>query len=172
MAVYRPSQSRQQKSETGPREPNLVPIMNLFITIIPFLLMMVVISQAALIGLNFETAGGDGSGSGGSGPGGGDRQIEIRLYDRDDATGLFLGFETRDLDKKSAKYPYINGGFDFISMQAALEQLKTEHPDRVDIAVIVYPEVLYDNLIRTIDLCKQSGFVNVKYMTPRTMYYY
>lgn len=172
MAVYRPSQSRQQKSETGPKEPNLVPIMNLFITIIPFLLMMVVISQAALIGLNFETAGGDGGGSGGSGPGGGDRQIEVRLYDRDDATGLFLGFETRDLAKKAAKYPNINGAFDFVSMKAALEQLKAENPDRSDIAVIVYPEVLYDTLIRTIDLCKQSGFVNVKYMTPRTMYYY
>ena len=43
MERYRPSAMRQQKSQTIPQEPNLVPIMNLFLTIIPMLMMMVVI---------------------------------------------------------------------------------------------------------------------------------
>ncbi len=56
MERYRPSAMRQQKSQTIPQEPNLVPIMNLFLTIIPILLMMVVISQIAL-GAKFLTRG-------------------------------------------------------------------------------------------------------------------
>jgi hypothetical protein len=37
MERYRPSAMRQQKSQTIPQEPNLVPIMNLYLTIIPML---------------------------------------------------------------------------------------------------------------------------------------
>ena len=66
MAVYRPSEGRQQKSQTAPQEPNLVPIMNLFVTIIPFLLLLIVVSQVALVALNFsQAAGGGGQGGGG-----------------------------------------------------------------------------------------------------------
>lgn len=70
MRQYRPSAMRQQKSQTVPQEPNLVPIMNLFLTIIPMLLMMVVISQIALLALNFsqgESGVSYGQGGGGGG---------------------------------------------------------------------------------------------------------
>lgn len=58
---YRPSEARQQKGQTAPQEPNLVPIMNLFITIIPFLMLMITI-QVSLLALNFAS---DSTGSGG-----------------------------------------------------------------------------------------------------------
>jgi hypothetical protein len=54
MAQYKPSEVRQAKGQTAPQEPNLVPIMNLFLTIIPFMLMFVVISQVSLVALNFS----------------------------------------------------------------------------------------------------------------------
>ena len=52
--AYRPSEGRNQKKQTPPEMPNLVPLMNLFITIVPFLLTIVVISQVALDVLNFS----------------------------------------------------------------------------------------------------------------------
>ena len=66
MGHYRPSAMRQQKAQTVPQEPNLIPIMNLFLTIIPMLMMMVVISQIALLALNFSQGeGGVSYGQGG-----------------------------------------------------------------------------------------------------------
>lgn len=96
MAVYRPSEARQQRSQTAPQEPSLVPIMNLFVTIIPFLMLMIVLSQVALVALNFESSGATGGAGAGAGGGGSEQLIEIRLYASMHETGLFpaLRFET------------------------------------------------------------------------------
>lgn len=170
MAVYRPSEARQQRSQTAPQEPSLVPIMNLFVTIIPFLMLMIVLSQVALVALNFESSGT--TGGAGAGGGGSEQLIEIRLYASMHETGLFPGFEIRDLDNSTAKFPNYGETYDFASLQAKLIQLKDKYPEKSEIAVIVYPDVIYDTLIRTIDLCKQNGFVTVKYMNPKSSYYY
>jgi hypothetical protein len=174
MAVYRPSQARQQKSQTEPQEPNLVPIMNLFVTIIPFLMLMIVISQVALVALNFTSEGGSnvpGEGTGGGGEA--DEQIEIHLMLKEHATGLFPGMEIRDIDGTTHKLPVLGENvYDFVGLNDLLIDMKERYPDTIDIAVIVHPEVVYDTLIRTIDLCKENGFVTVHYKNPKNIYYY
>ncbi|MCB5253548.1 MAG: biopolymer transporter ExbD [Candidatus Cloacimonadaceae bacterium] len=175
MAVYRPSQARQQKSQTAPEEPNLVPIMNLFVTIIPFLMLLVVVSQVALVALNFSSEGGPGaSGEGGGGGGEADKQIEIHLMLRDKPdAGLFQGMEIRDIDGTKHKLPALGEShYDFPGLNSLLIDLKADHADTNEIAVIVHPEVVYDTLIRTIDLCKQNGFPTVHYKNPKNVYFY
>lgn len=172
MAIYRPSEARQQKGQTAPEEPNLVPIMNLFVTIIPFLMLMIVLSQVAMIAMNFESSGETGGAGDGQGGGGSEELIEIRLYASEHETGLFPGFEIRDVDRTVTKLPKVGESYDFASLQQMLVQLKDKYPDKSEIAVVVYPDVMYDTLIRTIDLSKQNGFVTVKYMNPKQMYYY
>lgn len=173
MAVvrYRPSASRQQKGQTAPQEPNLVPIMNLFLTIIPFLMLMIVISQVSLIAMNFSSGGGGGAGAGG---GGGDekKQIEIHLMAKEHSSGLFPGMEIREPDNPIRKLPVINGIYDYPNLNRLLAEMKARHTDTSEIAIIVHPEVLYDALIRTIDLCKTNGFVSVHYKNPRNKYFY
>lgn len=172
MAVYRPSEGRNQKSESAPQEPNLVPIMNLFITIIPFLLLMMVVSQAALIALNFSQAEGDG-GSGGPGDGGeAAKKIEIHLMAREHNSGLFPGMEIREPGMDSRKIPVKNGFYDYVRLNQILGDIRSRKADATEITVLVHPEVLYDALIRTIDLCKQNGFTNVQYTAPKVVYYY
>ncbi|MDI3504337.1 MAG: hypothetical protein PWP64_1273 [Candidatus Cloacimonadota bacterium] len=174
MAVYRPSQARQQKSQTAPQEPNLVPIMNLFITIIPFLMFMIVISQVALVALNFTSEGGQANPN--EGPGGGgesEKQIEIHLMLKEDPPDLFPGMEIREIDGTTHKLPVLRENvYDFVGLNDLLLEMKQRHPDTSDIAVIVHPDVLYDTLIRTIDLCKVNGFVNVHYKNPKSSFYY
>ncbi|MCB5270379.1 MAG: biopolymer transporter ExbD [Candidatus Cloacimonetes bacterium] len=174
MAVYRPSQARQQKSQTAPEEPNLVPIMNLFVTIIPFLMLMVVVSQVALVALNFTSAGGPSAAGAGGGGGESAKQIEIHLMLRDKPeAGLFQGMEIRDIDGTKTQLPVLQEMiYDFPRLNRILVDLKKNHPDTSEIAVIVHPEVVYDTLIRTIDLCKQNGFPTVHYKNPRNVYFY
>jgi biopolymer transport protein ExbD len=54
--VYRPSEGRNQQKQTAPKQPDLVPMMNVFMTLIPFLITMVVVVQVALVGLNFSAS--------------------------------------------------------------------------------------------------------------------
>lgn len=175
MAVYRPSQARQQKGQTAPQEPNLVPIMNLFLTIIPFLMLMITISQVALVALNFSSEGG-GGGTGGEGAGGGEKakQIEIHLMLEDStAKATFPGMEIREPDAPIMKLPWISENvYDFEGLNTLLVEMKERHQEQDEISVIVHPDVIYDTLIRTIDLCKQNGFSTVHYKSPRSMYIY
>ncbi|MDP2173607.1 MAG: hypothetical protein Q8M98_02820 [Candidatus Cloacimonadaceae bacterium] len=170
--AYRPSAGRNLKSAGAPTEPNLVPIMNLFITIIPFLLLMLVISQVALVSLNFS----QGTGGGGGGAGGGDgkdtKKLQVIIMAADaPERGLFAGFEVREPGAESVKIPFANGLFNFVKLDETLKQIRANNPELFDIGVSPYPDVLYGPLIQTIDLCKNNNFVNVRY-EPSTVKYY
>lgn len=174
MAVYRPSQARQQKGQTAPEEPNLVPIMNLFVSIIPFLILMISISQVTLLALSF-TGDEGGSGAGGSG-GGADKQeiVEVHLMLKEHHTGLFPGMQVREPGSTNyTNIPWLSENvYDFDRLNTLLVSLKEKYTESSEIAVVVHPEVLYDTLIRTIDLCKANGFVTVHYRSPKTIYIY
>lgn len=175
MAVYRPSQARQQKGQTAPQEPNLIPIMNLFLTIIPFLLLMVTISQVALVALNFSSDGGGGGDGGGDG-GGGDKakQIEIHLMLTDNqALGLFPGMEIREPGTDTVRLPWVSENiYDFDGLNTLLKTMKERNTSTEEISIVAHNDVIYDTLIRTIDLCKDNGFSTVHYKSPRSTYYY
>lgn len=171
--AYRPSAGRNQKSLQAPPEPNLVPIMNLFITIIPFLLLMLVISQVALISLNFSgKTGGGGDGSGGGGGGTDIKKVQVIIMAAEaPERGLFPGFEIREPGAEPIKIPFANGFFNFVKLDETLKQIRENNPELYDIGVSPYPDVLYGPLIQTIDLCKNNDFVNVRY-EPSTVQYY
>lgn len=161
--AYRPSERRNQKKQTPPEQPNLVPIMNLFITIIPFLLTMIVISQVALVALNFSAPGGGGSDTGSEPGGGPEKDIQIIVM-ASSGNQVFPGFEIRGWDKSVFIRNSDNqANYNFIALNQTLREIKTQHQKLTDITLIVYPDVLYGTLIQTIDLCKQNGFPNVIY---------
>jgi hypothetical protein len=169
--TYRPSEGRQQKKQTPPEMPNLVPLMNLFITIVPFLLTIVVISQVAMVGLNFSTPGGVVSGSGGSGSGPGPSQEIKLIVMASEGNQLFPGFEIRGWNGGSTAIRNTNGGatYDFVTLNNTLTKIDKDL-NLDDITIIVYPDVLYGTLIQTIDLCKANGFPNVIYKPASVSY--
>lgn len=169
--AYRPSEGRNQKKQTPPEPANLVPIMNLFMTIIPFLLSIIVISQVAMVALNFSATG-PGGGEGGPGPGGSGLEKDVKvIIMASSGNQLFPGFEIRGWE---ANPIYIrnsdaNGSYNFISLNEALSSIKSSMM-MDNITLVVYPDVLYGTLIQTIDLCKQNGFPNIIYK-PATVSY-
>lgn len=171
--AYRPSAGRNQKAATAPKQPDLVPIMNLFLAIIPFLLLLLVISQVALVALNFSSTGGGGGGSDNTGGGGQDiKKVQVIIMGTDDeARALYTGFEIREPGSDTVKIPATPEGYDYLTLDEALKGLRTRNPELFDINVLVYPEVLYGVLMKTIDLCKVNQFVNVHYEVPKVMYY-
>jgi len=171
MAIYKPSEMRQQKGQTTPREPSLVPIMNLFLGIIPFMMMMVVVSATALVELNF-TQGGGGDGPGGGGGGAKVEKVEVQIWGKAmSAKEGMLGFQIREPGVENKSIPAINQIYDFISLENALKDIRSRKTDLKEITVLVYPDVLYGDLMRTIDLCKTNGFTMVHYTRPTVGYY-
>ncbi len=171
--AYRPSAGRNQKAATAPQAPDLVPIMNLFLAIIPFLMLMLVISQVALIALNFTSTGGGGGGSTGGAGGGQDiKKVQVIITNENDpARKLFVGFEIREPGVETIQIPAVNGEFDYVALNSAIKGVKSRNPQLVDINVLVYPQVLYGTLIKTIDLCKNNSFPNVHYEVPKVEYF-
>jgi len=165
--AYRPSAGRNQKGSSEPQESNLVPIMNLFLTIIPFLLMMIVIGQVALLALDFESSSGNG-GDGGDGPGGDDsgKDFEIIVVIKAQPN---LGFILKvTLNGKNID-GYPQEFTDFRSLDLGLKNLRN-HPtyaenlkSATDIGIYPEPEVLYGVLLQTIDISKSNGFPGVRY---------
>ncbi len=170
--AYRPSEGRNQKSASIPQQPNLVPIMNLFITIIPFLLLMVVISQVALVALNFSSTGeGGGEGEGGGGEKPDIKQVEVVIMATDPNTGnQFKGLDLVEPGQPKVTIPPVNGNYDFIALSDRLADLRTRNNTLDTIEVVSYNNVLYEALIHTIDVCRINGFVNVKYKSVETVY--
>lgn len=169
--AYRPSEGRNQKKQTPPEQPNLVPLMNLFMTIIPFLLSIIVISQVAMVALNFSAAG-TGGGEGGPGPGGSGLEKEVKvIIMASSGNQVFPGFEIRGWDNGPVyiRNSDTGGNYNFVSLNETLGKIKTSMMVE-NITIVVYPDVMYGTLIQTIDLCKQNGFPNVIYK-PATVSY-
>ncbi len=157
--AYRPSEGRNQKKASPPVQPNLVPIMNLFLGIIPFLMMMVVITEVAMVSLNFSASGGGGSGDGGGGAGGASKEIKIVIMNSE-GLEMFPGFEIKDTDgtKTAVRNSENKGNYNFIALDRKLNDIKNRNSDVNDITIVVYPDVKYGALIQTIDLSKKNGF--------------
>jgi biopolymer transport protein ExbD len=165
--AYRPSEGRNQKKQTPPEQTNLVPIMNLFITIIPFLLTIVVISQVALVALNFSATGS--TGAGGSGGRGGGKEVKVIIM-ASEGNQLYPGFEIRGWGNTLAiKNTDNRGAYNFLALNNTLADIQNSLHNK-EITVVVYPDVLYGTLIKTIDLCKQNGFPNVIYKPASVSY--
>lgn len=174
MRQYRPSAMRQQKSQTVPQEPNLVPIMNLFLAIIPMLLMMVVISQIALLALNFSQGeSGVSYGQGGGGGGAKIEKVEIHILGEQYAqeNNTTLGMEIREPGFKPMTISAINGYYDYVTLNKTLQEIRSRKGTLSDITVLVHPDVLYGDLMKTIDICKVNGFTQVHYTATKVEYY-
>lgn len=161
---YRPSAGRNQKSG-APNEPDLTPIMNLFLTIIPMLLFMLVMSQVALVALNFtQGAGGGGGGQGGGGDDKDTKKLEVFMVNINaPERNLTPGFEIREAGMDKTIIPYNNGSFDFVQLDAKLKEIRARNPEQKEINVGPYPTVPYGLLIKAIDLCKANEFFDVRY---------
>ena len=149
--------------------PNIVPLMNLFLTIVPFLLTIVVISQVAMVALNFSAPGGQISGSGGIGTGHGPAQEIKLIIMASEGNQLYPGFEIRGWGKAPVSIRNNNQGYNFSKLNDTLAQMKKEL-NLDNISIIVYPDVLYGNMVQVIDLCKANGITNVTYKAAAVSY--
>jgi len=157
--AHPPSKSRNLQKK-HPRPLNLIPIMNLFIVVIPMLMMIMVSVHLALIEIALPAAA--------------EKKIEqedqeeppprIILALLPDKFEILVGEDeeytipVKDVSDIFAKY-------DYNELNERMSELKTEYNEQNTIDILPDPSVKYDILLKSIDICKFNGFPAIKYLT-------
>lgn len=162
--AYGPSKNRS-RSQFEPREPNLIPIMNLFIVIIPMLMTIMVTVHLAMIEIVLQTES--------SGGGGGDQE---QAEDIPKVITLALFPDRFEIKVEGVddviKIPQLAAGtYDYFTLDKHISLLKERNEKQGTIDLLPDPSVKFDTLLRSIDICKSNNFPNIKYLTSGTKYY-
>ena len=164
--AYGPSKNRS-RSQNEPREPNLIPIMNLFIVIIPMLMTIMVTVHLAMIEITLPTEA--------AGGGGGD-DTEEQLEDLPKVITLALLPDRFEIMVEGVEdiitIPQLSAGtYDYFSLDKSIARLKIRNEKQGTIDILPDPSVKFDTLLRSIDICKSNNFPNIKYLTSSTKFY-
>ncbi|MDP8203549.1 MAG: biopolymer transporter ExbD [Candidatus Tenebribacter mawsonii] len=162
--AYGPSKNRS-RSQSEPREPNLIPIMNLFIVIIPMLMTIMVTVHLAMIEITLPT----------DSAGGGDEDTE-QLEDLPKVITLALLPDRFEILVEGVEdiitIPQTSAGkYDYFMLDSNMALLKDSNENQGTIDLLPDPTVKFDTLLRSIDICKSNNFPNIKYLTSSTKYY-
>jgi biopolymer transport protein ExbD len=158
--AYGPSQKRKL-SDKGVQEVNLIPIMNLFIVVIPMLMTIMVSAHLAMTEIALPSA---------SGGGGEAEEEQMEELPKEITLGLYKDrFEI--LVEGEAEIREIpiqeDGSYDFVNLDKQLAALKGEHENQNTVEILPTGDVLFDVLLRSIDICKSNDFPNIKYLTTQ-----
>ncbi|MCD4651112.1 MAG: biopolymer transporter ExbD [Candidatus Cloacimonetes bacterium] len=177
--MRRISESRTAKLSKMTKPINLVPIMNLFLVVIPFLLMIMVTAQMALLEIQLASSGGgDGAGNEGEEE---IKEISVAIFD----DRLEVKLSNQD---KADVLPVIAEGiedimqrYDFTELDRMFQNFDEEFPvsdslkqitglDLHEALVRIIPSeiVKYQALLLVIDICKMNNFPNIRYSSATT----
>ncbi len=163
--AHGPTKSRS-RSQHEIREPNLIPIMNLFIVIIPMLMTIMVTVHLAMIEITLPTEG--------AGNGGDDSQEQIEDIPRVITLALLPDrFEIMvEGIEDIITIPQLSAGtYDYFTLDRNMARLKNTNEKQGTIDILPDPTVKFDTLLRSIDICKSNNFPNIKYLTSATKFY-
>ncbi len=154
--AYRPSESRKG-GKWESKELNLIPIMNLFIVVIPMLLTIIVMTHMAMIEISLPTQAGATDAQDTE-----EKEVEAKLLAiTPDGFELF----TPGGEEDGINLPILNSEatdaiqkYDFYRLDQEIAKLKKDNEDLKAIGVMPDPRVSFETLLTTIDIAKSNGF--------------
>ncbi len=173
--IYSPSQGRNANRSTGHQEVDLVPIMNLFVTLIPMLLSMVVLVSIAYISLDLTNPNASGGAASSEDKKKDKDQARIKKLELTinvDEEGEIFSFSKNDTI--DVKYAQILSS-DFSKLSEALKSYRTimledkygdsniSEGDNRSLPIIIIPKdyVKFGVFVKTMDLCKKMKFSDI-----------
>ena len=126
-----------------PAEVMLVPMIDIFVVLVTFLLMTAVFSRVTILQLDLPSADSVGAAS--------PPQFRLEVIVREN------GFELTNGETLIAALPKtLDGEYDFAQLAQLAEQLKSENPQVVDASVLMERQVRYDYLIQVMDTIRTA----------------
>ena len=128
---------------------NITPVMNIFLILVPFLLLTAVFVKIAILEFSLPST-------------------ETRAAGEQPAKAVVTvlaitesGFEVKT---EGAKFPRIDrqdGAYDFKALVETLRKVKAKHSESEDIIIAPQASVKYQTIISVMDRCRENGFPNI-----------
>ncbi|OGV98494.1 MAG: hypothetical protein A3I04_04975 [Nitrospinae bacterium RIFCSPLOWO2_02_FULL_39_110] len=140
--AYRPSKRRHHSiSDT---DLNLTPVMNLFMVIIPFLLLTAVFAKMAIIDTYLPQEGEGGGGNQAAPP----KMLIVKVMEK----GIELGGIGEGIF-----IPRIEGKLNLRQLAAELFKLKDKYPKEEEAILLFDPQMPYDQVVQIMDTTRETS---------------
>ncbi len=149
--------SSRRKLSREETDLNLIPIMNLFIVIVPMLITMWVSVQMAMLAIDISS----GTATSASSQKIRMKKIEVGLFKNDiqvkvQGDNIISHIAVIDSSVVPRKY-------DMFALDNKLSEIHKRYPKQKDITLVPAPDVKYNTLLKAIDISKFNGFENIEY---------
>jgi biopolymer transport protein ExbD len=128
---------------------DVTPFMNIMMLFIPFLSAMAVFTHVAIVEFSLPPAQITGATTGEN------KELDISIVITDD------GFRIVGTGKKLDIITKVRGDYQFEQLRALLKAIKFEYPSQKSVVLVMAPDVLYDDIIRFMDTCRESQFPDI-----------
>jgi biopolymer transport protein ExbD len=129
-----------------PAEVMLVPMIDIFVVLVTFLLMTAVFSRITILQLDLPSADAGGP------PVAPHFRLEVIVREN--------GFELTNGESLIAALPKVDGEYDWATLSQLTQQLKRENPDANDASVLMARTVKYDYLIQVMDTIRSANIAS------------
>jgi len=130
---------------------DITPMMNIFMILIPFLVSMAVFTQIAVVEFSLPPA----QAPGGGGADEATKELDISVVIT--ATGFQIVGTGRKLDM----LPKVQGEYQYDQLRALLKAIKFQYPSQKSVVLVFDGNVLYDDIIKFMDICRESQFPDI-----------
>lgn len=147
-----PATKRAKKSTSKEIELidlDVTPVMNLFMVLIPFLVSMAVFTHLAVVDFSLPPA------SGSSDDISETKELDISIVISEH------GFRIVGTGKKLDLVPKVKNQYHFEQLRALLKAIKFEYPSQKSVVLVIEADVIYDDIIHFMDICRESQFPDI-----------
>jgi biopolymer transport protein ExbD len=130
---------------------DLTPFMNIFMVLIPFLAVMTVFTRIAILEFSLPPAQAEGAGAANQQS----KELDVSIVITDD------GYRIVGTGKKLDLVPKIRGQYQLEQLRALLKAIKFEYPSQKSLVLVLAPDILYDDVIHIMDVCRESQFPDI-----------
>ena len=147
-----PATKRVKKAaakEVESMDLDVTPMMNFFMVLIPFLISMAVFTHLAVVEFSLppaQTEGGD-AGDG--------KELDISIVVTSN------GYRIVGTGKKLDMVPRALGQYQYDKLRILLKAIKFEYPSQKSVVLVFDSDVLYDDIIKFMDVCRESQFPDI-----------
>ena len=146
--------SPQSRSDREVPEVNMTAVMNIFLILIPFLLLTAAFVKIAVLEVSLPTGNSSGVGAPPAG-----RSVLV-IIGVDNAGRLQIKTTTKEVQFDPIM-PLSNGKCDYESLKFQLKRLKSNFGWLNELILQPGDNVAYDVIIKIMDRCREEGFPNV-----------
>jgi len=132
-------------------ELDVTPMMNFFMILIPFLVSMAIFTQIAVVEFSLPPA---------TAPGELTEDKETKELDISIVVTQ-NGFQIVGTGRKLDMVPKLQGDYQFQQLRVLLKAIKFQYPSQKSVVLVFEGDVLYDDIIKFMDICRESQFPDI-----------